>query len=180
MSYDDKEEMPVLPDNFQSNELIVNGKHVVKVLYESNEEITPSVLYARYIGNHDVETLKATMDKMVEELNSLKTPTYVIVNFEGVDMVPNSLMNVKEHPVYAHPKVKTGLVYGMNIAVKFQNQMVAHSAVRSGEKQNPTPRYYDDIAHVISNLAKDYPEDLRNQILNQVNEIEDNLKNNKE
>jgi hypothetical protein len=173
-------DMPIPSDNYESKEKIVNGKHIVKVLYESNDIEIPSVIYARYIDYHNVDTLKATMDTMVKALDSLATPTYVIVNFEGVDMVANSLMNVREHPVYAHPKAKIGMVYGMNIAVRFQNELVANSAVKSGEKVKATPRYYDNIEHVVSELPKDFPDQIRSEILEEVYRIENNLRNNKE
>ena len=106
------------------------------------------VLSVNYKGHQTAETIRACLDDIVVELDSVKEPVIVLINWlevTGTDL--KALFSQQGHRAYSHPMAARGVLVGMPSQSKFENEV---SAVKTRKAKNT--QYYDTMAEAMDYL----------------------------
>jgi len=109
-----------------------------------------AVLYVNYKGEQDAETITATLDSMAEQLDTVKHPVMVLINWKEVTRTESgALLDVKGHRAYSHPMAARGVLVGFPRQERFENEV---TVVRTRGDKNT--RYFDTMDEAMDYLKE--------------------------
>ena len=80
------------------------------------------LLYVSYQGHQTPETLKACLDDMATQLDTVKFPVMILINWlEVTEAEPRVLQSQPGHRAYSHPMAARGVLVGFDIVERFSN-----------------------------------------------------------
>src|ERR1041385_2315170 len=81
------------------------------------------LLYVSYQGHQTPETLKACLDDMAAQLDTVKYPIMILINWlEVTEAEPKVLQSQPGHRAYSHPMAARGVLVGFDNVEKYFNQ----------------------------------------------------------
>ena len=82
------------------------------------------VLYVNYQGYQTPETLQWTLDGMAAELDTVRTPVIVLINWLNVDGYERgAVLKMRGHRAYGHPMAARGILVGFDPQLSFENEV---------------------------------------------------------
>ncbi len=89
------------------------------------------VLYVNYKGHQTPDTLKACLDDMAAEFDTVDHPVVVLINWLEVTSVEKgTLKSQPGHRAYSHPHAARGVLVGFDPTEALQNEITAVSTRR--------------------------------------------------
>lgn len=112
------------------------------------------VLYVSYQGHQTPETLKACLDDMAAELDTVSRPVAVLINWLEVTQAdPGVLKSNLGHRAYSHPMAARGVLVGFNPLHAFENEIV--SVNTRGAKNTQYFATMDKALHYLEAMLQD-------------------------
>ncbi len=112
------------------------------------------VLYVSYQGHQTPETLKACLDDMAAELDTVSRPVAVLINWLEVTQAdPGVLKSNLGHRAYSHPMAARGVLVGFNPLHAFENEIV--SVNTRGAKNTQYFATMDEALHYLEAMLQD-------------------------
>jgi hypothetical protein len=106
------------------------------------------VLYVSYQGYQTFQTLKACLDDMAAQLDTVSHPVVVLINWlEVMGAEPHVLKSNPGHRAYSHPMAARGVLVGFDRSEIFENEV---TAVKTRGSKNT--QYYNTIAEALNYL----------------------------
>jgi len=106
------------------------------------------LLYVSYQGHQTPDTLKACLDDMADQLDTVSYPIMILINWlEVTEAVPNVLRSQPGHRAYSHPMAARGVLVGFDNVEKYFNQ----TAVASTRGYSNT-QYFDTMEQAMDYL----------------------------
>ena len=86
------------------------------------------VLYVSYQGHQTPDTLKACLDDMASQLDTVNHPVVVLINWLEVKSADKGVLKSNTgHRAYSHPMAARGVLVGFNPLEAFENEVTAVS-----------------------------------------------------
>jgi hypothetical protein len=105
-------------------------------------------LYVSYQGHQTPETLKACLDDMAAQLDTVTFPVMILINWlEVTESEPKVLQSQHGHRAYSHPMAARGILVGFSSVEKYFNQTTAASTRGYSNTQ-----YFDTIEQAMDYL----------------------------
>ena len=99
------------------------------------------VLYVNYQGYQTPETLQWTLDDMAGELDMVKNPVAVLINWLNVEGCERgAVLKMRGHRAYSHPMAARGILVGFDAQLSFENEV---SVVNTRGDKNT--RYFNSM-----------------------------------
>ena len=84
------------------------------------------VLYVSYQGHQTATTLKACLDDMADQLDTVTYPVIILINWlEVVQADPGVLKSNPGHRAYSHLMAARGVLVGFDRQESFENEVTA-------------------------------------------------------
>jgi hypothetical protein len=84
------------------------------------------VLYVSYQGHQTAETLKACLDDMADQLDSVTYPIIVLINWLEVTHADTGVLKSNlGHRAYSHPMAARGVLVGFDSQQAFENEVTS-------------------------------------------------------
>ena len=111
------------------------------------------VLYVSYQGHQTRETLQWTLDAMAAELDQVKQPVVVLINWlEVTDTEKGALLKMHGHRAYSHPMAARGVLVGFDPQLSFENEV---NAVQTrGDKNTMYFNLMDDAMNYLQPMLE--------------------------
>lgn len=99
------------------------------------------LLYVSYQGHQTPDTLKACLDAMADQLDTVKQPVWILINWLEVTSAEKKvLMSQPGHRAYSHPMAARGLLIGFERLEAFENEV---AVVNTRHEKNT--QYFDSL-----------------------------------
>jgi hypothetical protein len=106
------------------------------------------VLYVNYQGYQTPETLQWTLDDMAGELDTVKNPIVVLINWLNVEGCERgAVLKMAGHRAYSHPMAARGVLVGFDPQLSFENEV---SAVKTRGDKNTM--YFNNMEDAMAYL----------------------------
>ena len=101
-----------------------------------------------YQGHQTPETLKACLDDMAAQLDTVKAPVMILINWlEVTEAEPKVLQSQPGHRAYSHPMAARGVLVGFDIVERFSN-----TAAVSKTRGYSNTQYFNTMAEAMAYL----------------------------
>src|SRR4051812_16672521 len=99
------------------------------------------ILYVSYQGHQTKETLKACLDEMADQLDTVSYPVVVLINWLEVTHAETGVLKSNlGHRAYSHPMAARGVLVGFGRQETFENEV---TAVKTRGAKNT--QYFDTL-----------------------------------
>jgi hypothetical protein len=106
------------------------------------------VLYVSYQGHQTAATLKACLDDMADQLDTVTYPVIILINWLEVTQAdPGVLKSNLGHRTYSHPMAARGVLVGFDQQEAFENE-VTSVKTRGGKNT----QYYKTLDEALNHL----------------------------
>lgn len=106
------------------------------------------VLYVSYQGHQTATTLKACLDDMADQLDTVTYPVIILINWLEVTQAdPGVLKSNLGHRAYSHPMAARGVLVGFDSQEAFENE-VTSVKTRGGKNT----QYYKTLDEALNHL----------------------------
>ena len=106
------------------------------------------VLYVNYQGYQTPETLQWTLDDMAGELDTVKNPVVVLINWLNVEGCERgAVLKMRGHRAYSHSMAARGILVGFDAQLSFENEV---SVVNTRGDKNT--RYFNSMEEAMAFL----------------------------
>lgn len=106
------------------------------------------VLYVSYKGHQTPSTLKACLDDMAAQLDTVSFPAVILINWlEVTSAEPGVLRSNLGHRAYSHPMAARGVLVGFDPQEAFENEVTALKT-----RQSKNTQYYATMEQAIDYL----------------------------
>lgn len=106
------------------------------------------VLYVSYQGHQTPETLKACLDDMADQLDTVSHPVVILINWLEVTAAePHVLKSNRGHRAYSHPMAARGVLVGFDKSEIFENEV---TSVKTRGSKNT--QYYATMEEALTYL----------------------------
>jgi hypothetical protein len=106
------------------------------------------VLYVSYQGHQTAATLKACLDDMADQLDTVTYPVIILINWlEVVQADSGVLKSNLGHRAYSHPMAARGVLVGFDRQEAFENEV---TAVKTRGGKNT--QYYKTLDEALDHL----------------------------
>ena len=106
------------------------------------------VLYVSYQGHQTSDTLKACLDDMADQLDTVTYPVIVLINWLEVIQADSGVLKSNAgHRAYSHPMAARGVLVGFDRQEAFENEV---TAVKTRGGKNT--QYYKTLQEALDHL----------------------------
>ncbi len=107
------------------------------------------LLYVSYQGHQTPEALKACLNDMADQLDTVTYPVMIVINWlEVTDSEPRVLQSQPGHRAYSHPMAARGVLVGFDNVEKYLNTTAVSSARGYSNTQ-----YFDTMEKFMRNKS---------------------------
>ena len=106
------------------------------------------ILYVSYQGHQTQETLKACLDEMADQLDTVSYPVVVLINWLEVTHADTGVLKSNlGHRAYSHPMAARRVLVGFDRQETFENEI---TAVKTRGAKNT--QYFDTLQEALDRL----------------------------